>query len=219
MEEGTALIVTVLLLTLVGALAAALALTTASEAILAGDFGRAQEARYAAEAALERATSDLSALADWNAALGGLALSPFADGPPNGVRTLDGGVVVDVAAAANAANCGKTTTCSAADLTANATGQRPWGADNPVWRPFAYGPLAAMVPGGVVHSAFYVIVFVGDDPAEIDGNPLVDANGAVALRAEAFGPRGAHKAIVAVVERANRPPWVRIRTEQLSGVM
>lgn len=217
-ERGAALIVALLVLTVVGACGAALALMAATESVLAGDFARAQEARYAAEAALERAIGDLSTLPDWNAALGGAVQSTFTDGPPSGARTLTGGVIVDVAAATNVANCGKAAPCSSADLMANASGQRPWDANNPVWQPFAYGPVTALLPGGSVRSAFYVLVLVGDDPDETDDNPFVDANGAVALRAEAFGPRGAHKAIVAIIERATRPPWIRVRTQQMSGV-
>ena len=49
---------------------------------------------------------------------------------------------------------------------------------------------------------------VGDDPSENDGDPLQDGSdednpgaGVLALRAEAFGPGGAHRVIEATVAR------------------
>jgi hypothetical protein len=70
-----------------------------------------------------------------------------------------------------------------------------------------------------VSSPFYAVVMVGDDPSETDNNPLVDGSalcaagqtsgcnpgtGVLALRAEAFGPFGAHKIIEATVSRTVR---------------
>jgi hypothetical protein len=231
-ERGAALLITLLVLTMIAAVAAALALTATSEAILVGDFAGQLAARYAAEAGLERALVDLSTIADWNAVLDGSALSTFVDGAPAGMRRADGGVAIDLAQVTNLANCGKAAFCSAADLTSNGTGQRPWGTNNPVWRPFAYGAVTALLPPGAIRSPFYVVVLAADDPAETDGNPLADGttpcgedavppdcnpgSGAIALRAESFGPRGAHHAILAIVERA--AGGIRLRSQQMSGV-
>ncbi|HZT75598.1 MAG TPA: hypothetical protein VFA27_03010 [Vicinamibacterales bacterium] len=200
-DAGAALVAAVLALALAGALGAALALTTATESVVAGDFARAHAARYAAEAGLERAIAELPSIGDWNLALGGAVQSTFVDGPPSGTRTLADGRVLDLARVVTSAN---------------AAGA-PWGTNNPVWRLFAYGPLDALLPGGVVRSPFYVVVMVADDPSETDGNPLVDGDapcdagetppgcnpgsGAIAVRAEAFGPRGAHQIAHAIVER------------------
>jgi hypothetical protein len=67
-----------------------------------------------------------------------------------------------------------------------------------------------------VRSAFYVVAFVGDDPSENDGDPTRDGastmgnpnpgKGIVVIRAEAFGPRNAHKVIEATVARLVLPP-------------
>ena len=76
----------------------------------------------------------------------------------------------------NVANCGKPTTCSASDLNGNATGDRPWGANNPVWTLYAYNRLDAMLPADTIDSPYYVVVLVGDDPSETDGNPLADGS-------------------------------------------
>ena len=62
-------------------------------------------------------------------------------------------------------------------------------------------------------SSFYLVLLVGDDPAENDDQPLVDGGPPVtrepanagrnmlALRAEAFGPRGAHARVDATLAR------------------
>jgi len=162
---------------------------------------------YAADAALERAMADLGTLADWNAVLDGSASSAFVDGAPSGVRTLADGSPLDLGQTLNMLNCRKVTACSASDLTANAA-QRPWGANNPVWRLFAYGPLSSLLPPHAIESTYYVIVMVADDPSENDDDPLRDGQGptnpgtgVLSLRAEAFGPRGARQVVDVAVAR------------------
>ena len=232
-ERGAALIVTLLVLTLVAALGASIALATASESIVAGDFVRTVEARYAAEAALERAMADLRPMADWTALVDGLAQSTFIDGP-SGSRRLADGSALDLASVVNLANCGKATVCSSTELAENSTGQRPWGANNPTWRLFAYGPATALLPAGSIRSSCYLVVLVGDDPAETDADPSVDGDtpcssahtppscnpgsGAVAVRAEAFGPRGAHQVVEAIVEQGAPGGHIRTRAQLMSGV-
>jgi hypothetical protein len=193
------------------ALGAALVLTTSSGAFIAANFRSAQEGVYAAEAALERAIVDLETVADWNAVLGGLTQSAFVDGTPSGVRTLADGSPLDLGQTLNMMNCRKVTACSASNLTAN-TAQRPWGANNPVWRLFAYGPLSGLLPGHEIDSAYYVIVMVADDPSENDNDPLHDGHtetnpgsGVLALCAEAFGPRGARQVVEMTVARPGSP--------------
>ena len=234
-EAGSALIVVLLALTLVGAVGASLALSSSGETIVAGGFTRIQDTRSAAEAGLERAMADLRWIDDWRALPGGVTLSAFTDGPPAGVRRLPDGALLDLARVVSLANCGKTTACTSADVVANGTGQRPWGANNPVWRLFAYAPLAALLPGGSIRSSAYVVVLIADDPSETDANPAIDGtepctngqvppacnpgSGVLALRAEAFGPRGAHVTVEAIVERPSAPGRpVRSRAELLSGV-
>jgi hypothetical protein len=85
---------------------------------------------------------------------------------------------------------------------------RPWCANNPRWQLYAYVALRDMMPSGAVNSPYYVVAMVGDDASENDGNPLQDGSGednpgagALAMRAEAFGPSGAHTVIEATVAR------------------
>jgi hypothetical protein len=192
---------------LMSALGAALVLTTSSDALIAANFRSAQEGVYAADAALERALVDLGALTDWNAILDGSASSAFVDGVASGVRILADGRSLDLGQTLNMMNCRKVTACSASSLTAN-TAQRPWGANNPVWRLFAYAPLSNLLPNHAIESAYYVIVIVADDASENDEDPLHDGAsatnpgaGVIALRAEAFGPRGTRQVVELTVAR------------------
>src|SRR5438876_1411254 len=210
-EDGVALIVALMATMLMTALGVALILTTSSETMIAGNFRNGQEALYAADAALERAMDDILTVPDWNTMLAGNTQSAFIDGPPSGARTMPDGTQIDLTQLLNLANCGKVTSCSPSDFAANFTGDRPWGANNPVWQLYAYNRLDAMVPSGTINSPYYVVVLVADDPSELDNDPLHDGtvpcakgvappncnpgSGVLALRAEAFGPRGAHKII------------------------
>lgn len=210
-ERGVALVVALLAMLLMSALGAALVLITASETLIAGRFRQAQQALDAADAALERAVGDLAMAPDWNGLLDGSVRSSFVDGAPDGPRTIDGGAAVDLTAVRNLASCGRTSACSIAEMD-RISPARPWGANNPRWRLYAYGPLERLLPPGVVESPFYVVVLVGDDPAETDGDPLHDglgkANpgaGVLALRAEAFGPRGVHAVAEMTVARRRAP--------------
>jgi type IV pilus assembly PilX-like protein len=202
-----ALIVGLMAMLLLSALGAATVMTTSAETLIAANFRNAQEGLYAADAALELAAADLATRGDWNAVLDGSTRSLLVDGPPGGSRTLAEGLPLDLGALVNMTNCRRTPMCSATDLTAM-TAQRPWGANNPVWRLFLYGALPAIVPGHPIQSSSFVVVMVADDPAETDNDPLRDGDtasnggsGVLVLRAEAFGPGAAHQAIEATIRR------------------
>jgi hypothetical protein len=236
-ENGIALMVALMAMLLMTALGAALLLTTSSETIIAGNFRTRGEGLYAADAALERIVDDLLTVHDWNALLSGAVQSAFIDGAPNGTRTLSDGSTIDLMQAVDMANCRKTTTCSAADMDL-LTNERPWGPNNPRWRLYGYGNLSNLTPTASVSSPYYVIVMVGDDPSELDddatkdgitpcgntipvkgpGNPPAwscnPGTGVIALRAEAFGPRGAHKVIEMTLARTDTTELERGYTGQ-----
>jgi hypothetical protein len=103
---------------------------------------------------------------------------------------------------------------------------RPWGRNNPRWTVFASGPLAQLVPDAVIAVRSYLVIWVADDPAENDAQPLRDGGppalvdaanranpgrGALWLHARAYGPSGARRAIEAVVERDPRWPSAQLR--------
>ena len=219
-ENGVAMVVAMMALLLMTALGAALILTTSSESMISSNYRSSVEGLYAADAIVERAMDDLLTVGNWNMLLNGSVRSAFVDGAAAGPRTMSDGSTIDLTEVVNFANCGKRSACKASDLTGNATGDRPWAANNPVWQLYAYGLLADMSPK-TIDSPFYVILMVADDPSENDGLPLqdglVDENpgaGVLALRAEAFGPRGAHKAIEVTVSRTDTMELERGYTAQ-----
>jgi hypothetical protein len=220
---------------LMSALGLALVLTTTTETNIAGNFRNSSEALYAADAAVERAMEDILTVPNWNNLLDGSTQSAFVDGAPSGARTLPDGSTIDLTQAINMANCGKVATCSTADMQGNATGERPWTINNPRWNLYAYGNLRDLLPmTDTINSPYYVVVMVADDPSETDANPLLDGikacetgdtpgsgagqcnpgTGVIAMRAEAFGPRGAHKVIELTLARTDTTELERGYTGQ-----
>ncbi len=192
---------------LMGAVGAGLVLSSSTDAAIAGNLVRREQARGAAEAVLNASLAELSGQ-DWGGILSGAERSSLADGAPFGTRLLDDGTALVLDEVVNLANCGTRRPCGAARLSA-VTAARPWGANNPVWQLYAYAPLSALAPGREV-PPFYVVALVADDQSETDSDPFSDGVGAanpgagiLALRAEAFGSRGAHGLITAAVARAS----------------
>jgi hypothetical protein len=214
-EHGVALVIALMATTLMLSLGGALILLSSSETAIAANFRAAHEATYAADAVMERAIADLGRATDWTMVLDGSVQSSFVDGASFGSRALVDGSSIDLAQITNLANCQKSTACSLADLAASTT-ERPWGANNPRWVPYAHGLLADMLSAERIHSGFYVLAFVGDDPSENDDDPSVDGfsvaghpnpgKGIVIIRAEAFGPRSAHRVLEATIARIEMPP-------------
>jgi len=216
-EKGIALVIAIMAMLFMSAIGIALVLATMTETVVASNYRNAAGGLYAADAIVERAMDDLLSVADWNLLLGGSVQSAFVDGPPSGTRTLVDRSTLDLAQVVNRANCAKVS-CSAADLVAITT-NRPWGANNPRWKLYAYGNLRTMLPANAIDSTYYGVAMVADDPSENDGNPLQDGNtpcqagqngldgtcnpgsGVIAVRGEAFGARNAHKVVEVTVAR------------------
>jgi hypothetical protein len=199
-EDGVAMMVALMALLLMSACGAALILTSSAETIIAAHFRNSVDARYAADAMMARAIDEVADLEDWAAPIAGLMRSALVDAAPLGPRTLQDGSTIDLVQARNLANCQKTAACSTADFDA-VTADRPWGANNPRWQPYAYGPLNSMLPAAhPVDSPCYVLLLVADDPSATHQGPPAGWEG-IALRAEAFGPRGAHKVVEVVAGR------------------
>jgi PilX N-terminal len=222
-EDGIAMIVAMMAMLLMSALGIALLMTSSSETMIAGNFRDSGEALYAADAVLERSLDDLLTVPDWDQLLNGSVQSAFIDGPPGGSRTLRDGSTIDLSQVRNLANCQKPTVCGAAEMNA-ATTERPWGPNNPRWQLYAYNNVSALMPAGTIDSAYYAVVMVADDPSENDGNPLQDGAsqinpgmGVIAMRAEAFGPKGAHKVIELTVAQTDSTGLERGYTGQRQG--
>lgn len=210
-ERGAALVIALVTTQLLLALGAALVLLTSTETTIGANFRVAADGLYAADTALECAVADLAEEPDWNAVLSGSRRSTFVDGAPAGVRRLADGRTIDLVQVRNLAGCQKKTTCRDADLNASST-DRPWGTTNPRWNLYAYGRLAdALSTEAPIQSPYYVVSMVADDPSESDNDPTRDGGtpdgtpsaglGVLLVRAEAFGPRGAHRIVEATVAR------------------
>jgi hypothetical protein len=77
-----------------------------------------------------------------------------------------------------------------------------WGANSPQWKLFAHAPLSRVLPNQI-DSPMYVAIWIADDPAEDDGNPLADTNGTLTIHAEAMGPGGTRKIIEVTIARTS----------------
>lgn len=211
-EDGFAIIVAMMGLLMMSALGMALVLSTSIETMIAGNFRDGAAAMYAADIVAAHAVRELSTTTDWTSVLAGTMRSSLGDGAPEGLRALDDGSTIDLTEIVNLSNCGTRAACSDVDLSATHAA-RPWGANNPRWRLFAWGRLADLLPVtgvNVVNAGFYVVLLVADDPAETDGDPLTDGSGpnpgsgVLMLRAEAFGTGGIHAVVEQTVARV--PP-------------
>ena len=69
------------------------------------------------------------------------------------------------------------------------------------WRLYAHGPLSAILPRDPSLGLVRVAVWLADDPAETDGDPLRDTNGVVLLHAAGVGPSLAQRAVQATLRR------------------
>jgi hypothetical protein len=201
-QQGAALIIALMSMMLLTALAGAVFMVSRTETAIANNYRNSQEALYAADAAIERVVQDLLMVPRWNDILanGGSGVagvtSSFTIGNPGAAISLPAG--------------GKVTLNSAtAALQAATDAENLWGANNPQWRLFAWGPLSELLSTATIDSNMYVAVWVADDPADgpdlinADGNPLLDANGTLTIRAEAIGVGGTRKTIEVTVARTS----------------
>ena len=208
-DRGVALVATLLIMMLLSALALSLTMVTSTEERVADAYETRSETFYAADAAFELAIRELGRVLDWSRVLDGSTTSTFIDGQMSSHDWPD--KVARTSAEATALVTCHKKACTSADMDER-TAERPWGANNPRWRLFAYGPLANLSATAAVDSAVYVAVWVADDPSENDGNPLVDGGeeggsnpgrGLLTLLVHAYGT-SSRRVIEATVARADR---------------
>ena len=228
-QRGMALVIALMSVLLLTALGLALVMTTMSETMITTNYRESAETVYAADAGVERVMQDMLTVADWNLILQGGARSSFVDGAP-GVRTLPDGTQIDLVAATNVMNCGRTTAtpCTAAEMDVR-TEDRPYEKNNPRWQLFAYAPLTSIIETATVASSSYVVVWVADDNGEIDGDPTLDGGvplleygpvaknlgaGVLQLHAEAYGSQGARSSIEVTLARTDTTEMERGYTGQ-----
>lgn len=208
-SRGIALITVLLITSIVFTMALGLSLIVSVDHLAVRNHRESATLLQAADAGIELAARAMAQAPDWNHVLAGGAQAPAADGPPSGTRQIEAGEPLDLGAQTNLLNCGVIAVCSTTDLQA-ITEERPWGADNPHWRPFLYGPLRSFAAYRFAGSV-YVIVWVADDGREIDGEPEQDGpvgapgHGVVRVRADAFGRGEGRRAVEAELVRVCRP--------------
>ena len=188
-----ALLSALLATTVLMGLGVSIALLGTSEAVLAAHDRTSRAVREASIAAVHLAVADLRRQPAWSAVLAG-GVAPLSAAPG---RASDGSVAppspwggpvldltqltVDIAAAADTA-----------------------GGDAQLWRVYESGGLDGLVQDAS-SVPLYVAVWVADDEADGDGDPLIDSNGILALRSAAFGP-GQVRAITGVSLRKTATP-------------
>ena len=212
-ESGSALVVALLSTSVVLTLALMLALTTTLETDIAANAHAAVQTLALAEAAAERASAELGAMASWDDVLSGTVTAAFFDGS-HGLRQA-AGTTIDLDSETAWLLCGLPS-CSSTSWNA-VTAARPWGNNNPRWTVFGSGTAATLLGTGARALPGYVVVWVGDDAAENDADALHDGGAPVAeagnpenpgldvlgLRTVAWGSRGSRRELEWVVERAD----------------
>ena len=218
-ERGAGLLLVLLAILLLSALGLSLVMAAIGDSLASGNVRASREMLYAADAGIERALPDLQRAPDWDLVLSGAVTSGFTDGAPAGPRLLPDGRPVVLDELVNLANCGQRAACDTAAM-AGVSEERPWGADNPRWRLFAWGPFSALAGPGALG---YLVVMVADDPLDGDGDPghdspgMTPGRGVLLLRAQAYGTGGASRVIEAAVARTNRLPAPEGYTGQRGG--
>ena len=71
------------------------------------------------------------------------------------------------------------------------------------WKLFAYAPLKDMLPDVDIDSPSYVAVWIADDPAETDDDPLADTNGTSASMRRPTGRAARTRSIEVTVARTS----------------
>jgi len=185
-ERGTVLLATLMVMTLLAALGAALALVVSAESVTAANYESAQQSLYAADAGIERTVGELRLLASWRNVPASLsAWSDFNDG-------------LTIARAADGASLDLAQLTLRRQTESNA--MYPTSPDRPVWHVFGHAPMNQMIAGSAVAPP-YVVAWIADDPDDLDGDPATDTNDVVIIHAEAFGVRGSRRAIEATIRR------------------
>jgi hypothetical protein len=204
-EQGSALVMVLLCATLFLALGGALATIGSTETAISATFREGSVALAAADAAVARVSADLASALDLNAVLAGVVTSTFFDGAAALPRRLPDGNTLDVALTTNIQRCGQST-CTDAQMDA-VSAERPWGANNPRWQHYGSGWLHDLAPG-INAPHVFVVVWIGDDPLETDGNPLSDdadpaapGHQTVLLRASAYAAYSVRRRIEVVARR------------------
>ena len=205
-ERGAAVILALLIMVLLATIGAALVTLTTTDVLIASSHRHGLEASNAAEAALERALHELASLPDWSAALAAPPANVTATfSETSSFALLPDGRRLELAAL----------TAERQRESDAREGIGAFGADAPRWRLFGHASTARLYGAGD-DDPLYLLVWVADDGWDGDGDAERDTNGSVVVHAQAFGARGARRAVEAAVRRSGdgaieRRSWQRVR--------
>ncbi len=182
-DNGVALVIVMMAITLLTALGTALTLGTIAETAIAANYRDTTETFYAAEAAVEFAMQEVAAVSDWSDVIAAPGRSAFVDGPADGPRTV-GAVTLDLGDATR-------------DVNATAAGAR--GAGSRRWVLYAFGRFQDLVPSSPSRSQIYVAVWVADRSDTSDEEPSVPD--ALSILGQAYGARGGRRTVETIVAK------------------
>jgi hypothetical protein len=224
-ETGVALVAAILALALVSAIALGMAIIAGTEPIIAANSEGALAAGYTADAGLAIAVAEMRDVSDWSAVLAGAIRSTTLT-TSGSIIALPDGRPLDLVRHTNLLNCGRVVGCTDG-LLDEPSAERPWGRNNPRLRVFGHASTVDLWGGTAQLAPFHLVVWIGDDPAEEDGSPLVDAlsggdpprsgSGIMRIRTESFGPRGAHATRTGTILRHPGTSEVRVANQQGLG--
>lgn len=188
-ETGTALLCALLVTALITTLGASLVALVVGEHLVSAHHRASQEGLYAADAGVERAIGELRWLPAWQAVPSAgfsSSSSDFNDGAFT--ATLADGTVLDVARLT-------------AERQAESDAFYPNAPDRPVWRLFAHAFLDRITGTDTGSSPPYVVVWIADDPDDLDADPSRDSNDVLIVRSQVFGVRHIRRSVEATVRR------------------
>ena len=187
-ERGVALVCALMITALLATLGSALVFVVTAESLVGMNHRTSQQSLYAADAGLERAIGELRRLSTWQLVPGpggGSSSGDFNDGAL--APQLPDGTILNLA---------RLTT----ERQTESNFFYPDTPDRPVWRLFAHASLNRMIAEAGTGLP-YVVVWVADDPDDLDGDPGLDSNDILIVRSYAFDVRGAKRAVEATVFR------------------
>ena len=184
-EQGIGLIVAMVVILLFLGVTGAVVPLAVTETAVSANHRRAVVALYAAEAGLEWVTHELGAVTDWSDVLRGRVNSSLWSSIVQ--HRLPGGALLDLGQATDDLN----------DRLLVSGGHR----SPRRWWLFLHGPFDHLVPTPSPGVVLVVAVWVSNDFDDVGGDPMTDTNGAVVVRAAAFGPSLAQRAVEATVLR------------------
>jgi hypothetical protein len=188
-ERGMALLYALVVTALLTTLGASVVVVVVGETLVAAYHRASQQGLYAADAGVERAIGELRSLSSWQGVPAPAGSSGFAD--------FNDGALASRLADGTALDLARLT----ADRQRESDAFYPNTADRPQWRLFGHASLDRMIADDAGNAPPYVVVWVADDPDDLDGDPGRDSNDVVIVRSHAFGVGGSRRSVEATIVR------------------